>query len=79
MKVGSLCTGYGGLEMGLPEGWVSDADIPYGAKIRILGNGVVPQQSALALGMLGLEELLQEDSWELTTSPAPDARLSGAA
>lgn len=38
--------------MGLPAGWVSDIDIPYGAKIKLCGNGVVPQQAELALHLL---------------------------
>lgn len=38
--------------MGLPEGWVSDADIAYSRKIEALGNGVVPQQAAAALRLL---------------------------
>lgn len=38
--------------MGLPEGWISDADIPYGAKLKLCGNGVVPQQAELALRQL---------------------------
>lgn len=35
--------------MGLPKGWVGDIDIPYVAKIKLCGNGVVPQQAELAL------------------------------
>lgn len=38
--------------MGLPEGWVTDAGLPYGAQIKLLGNGVVPQQAELALRLL---------------------------
>lgn len=38
--------------MGLPEGWISDADIPYRAKLKLCGNGVVPQQAELALRQL---------------------------
>lgn len=43
--------------MGLPEGWVTDIDIPYGAKIKLCGNGVVPQQAELALRQLLDKEL----------------------
>ncbi|MDV7391980.1 hypothetical protein RZS08_11520, partial [Arthrospira platensis SPKY1] len=39
--------------MGLPEGWVSDTGIPPNAQLKALGNGVVPQQAALALRLLG--------------------------
>lgn len=38
--------------MGLPDGWVTDIDIPRSAQLRILGNGVVPQQAAAALAEL---------------------------
>lgn len=38
--------------MGLPEGWVSDSDLPYGSSHKMLGNGVVPQQAELALRKL---------------------------
>jgi DNA (cytosine-5)-methyltransferase 1 len=38
--------------MGLPDGWVTDVDIPRSAQLKALGNGVVPQQAALALAML---------------------------
>lgn len=35
--------------MGVPEGWIADVKIPYGAKIRLCGNGVVPQQAEHAI------------------------------
>ena len=38
--------------MGLPAGWVTDSGIPRAAQLKALGNGVVPQQAALALRML---------------------------
>lgn len=34
--------------MMLPEGWVTDTDLPRTAQLRILGNGVVPLQAAVA-------------------------------
>lgn len=37
--------------MGLPEGWVTDL-IPNRRALKILGNGVVPQQAELAIRML---------------------------
>ena len=37
---------------GLPDGWVCDTGIPRNAQLKALGNGVVPQQAALALSML---------------------------
>lgn len=39
--------------MGLPEGWVTDVPgLSRNAQLKALGNGVVPQQGALALRML---------------------------
>ena len=38
--------------MGLPEGYVSNVDLTKSAQLKILGNGVVPQQAALALHLL---------------------------
>jgi DNA (cytosine-5)-methyltransferase 1 len=38
--------------MGLSKGFVSGLDLPYSAKLRILGNGVVPQQATAALDLL---------------------------
>lgn len=35
--------------MGLPAGWVTDLDIPRGQQLKILGNGVVPQQAEAAI------------------------------
>jgi DNA (cytosine-5)-methyltransferase 1 len=38
--------------MGLPHGWVTDLPIPRTLALRVLGNGVVPQQAAVALHLL---------------------------
>lgn len=38
--------------MGLKEGWVTDSDIPYGAQIKLMGNGVVIQQARAAIRYL---------------------------
>lgn len=38
--------------MGLPEGWVTDLDISRSQQLKILGNGVVPQQAYYALQLL---------------------------
>jgi hypothetical protein len=38
--------------MGLPPGWVTDLDLPRTVALRVLGNGVVPQQAAFALRLL---------------------------
>jgi DNA (cytosine-5)-methyltransferase 1 len=38
---------------GLPEGWVTDVPgLSRNAQLKALGNGVVPQQAALALRRL---------------------------
>lgn len=37
--------------MGLPDGWVTDVGLSRAAQLRILGNGVVPQQAAHALAV----------------------------
>lgn len=39
--------------MGLPEGWVTGHGLSASQELKMLGNGVVPQQAALALGLLG--------------------------
>lgn len=38
--------------MGLPEGWVTGADLTRNEELRACGNGVVPQQAELALRFL---------------------------
>jgi len=38
--------------MGLPTGWVTDLDISRSQQLKILGNGVVPQQAYRALELL---------------------------
>lgn len=40
--------------MGLPAGHVTDVDVSRNEQIKMLGNGVCPQQAALALRMLGV-------------------------
>jgi DNA (cytosine-5)-methyltransferase 1 len=38
--------------MGLPDGWVTEQPLSRRQQVKILGNGVVPQQAMLALGLL---------------------------
>ncbi len=38
--------------MGLPDGWVTDTGVTRSQALKILGNGVVPQQAAFALSLL---------------------------
>jgi DNA (cytosine-5)-methyltransferase 1 len=51
--------------MGLPRGFVTTLDLPYGAQHRALGNGVVPQQAARALVEL---VTLAVDGWKAESS-----------
>jgi DNA (cytosine-5)-methyltransferase 1 len=39
--------------MGLPEGHVTGHGLSPSAELKMLGNGVVPQQARLALQLLG--------------------------
>lgn len=39
--------------MGLPDGWVTGHGLSATAELKMLGNGVVPQQARLALDLLG--------------------------
>lgn len=50
--------------MGLPPGWVTDLDLPCGAQLHALGNGVVPQQAAHAVVLLldDLARVLSSDA-----------------
>lgn len=43
--------------MGLPAGWVTDIDISWTQQIKMLGNGVVPQQAYYAL-----EQIMELDT-----------------
>jgi len=48
--------------MGLPAGWVTDVIESRTAQLKMLGNGVVPQQAALALDVLApIYAMLGED------------------
>lgn len=38
--------------MGLPEGWITDAGLTRNEELKACGNGVVPQQAAMALKIL---------------------------
>jgi DNA (cytosine-5)-methyltransferase 1 len=49
---GRLNTKFVEYMMGLPSGWVTDLDLSRSQQLRILGNGVVPQQAYHALKLL---------------------------
>jgi DNA (cytosine-5)-methyltransferase 1 len=38
--------------MGVEPGWITGLPLPRTAQLRALGNGVVPQQAAYAVGLL---------------------------
>ena len=38
--------------MGLPVGWITDLDLSRAQQLKMLGNGVVPQQAYYALEQL---------------------------
>lgn len=40
--------------MGLPEGWVTGQGLSNRQALKMLGNGVVPQQALLAYRLLGV-------------------------
>jgi DNA (cytosine-5)-methyltransferase 1 len=44
--------------MGLPNGWVTDVGLTRTHQLKMLGNGVVPQQAFLALKLLGSDEIV---------------------
>lgn len=46
--------------MGLPSGWVCDMGLSRTQELKMLGNGVVPQQAAAAYGWL-LEQIGEMD------------------
>ena len=46
--------------MGLPEGWVTGVGLSRTQELKMLGNGVVPQQAAAAYGWL-LEQIGEKE------------------
>jgi len=55
--------------MGLPEGWVTDIPgLSRNAQLKALGNGVVPQQAAMALRLL-LGRARKDHPTATTTTP----------
>jgi DNA (cytosine-5)-methyltransferase 1 len=49
---GRLNTKFVEYMMGLPNGWVTDLDLTRAQMLKMLGNGVVPQQAYHALEIL---------------------------
>jgi DNA (cytosine-5)-methyltransferase 1 len=51
--------------MGLPDGWVTDVPgLSRTAQLRIIGNGVVPLQGAVAFIMLAGQKASADDRFE---------------
>jgi DNA (cytosine-5)-methyltransferase 1 len=59
--------------MGLQPGFVCDLDLPRTAQLRILGNGVVPQQAAHAIALL-----LARAAALIPTAPAVSTQVAAA-
>ena len=55
--------------MGLPEGWVTDLDISRSQQLKILGNGVVPQQAYYALELLCDTPIVEHEQQMNLTEP----------
>ena len=51
---------FGEWMMGLPSGWVCDMGLSRTQELKMLGNGVVPQQAAAAYGWL-LEQIGEQE------------------
>ncbi len=47
--------------MGLPVGWVTDTGLARTQQLKMLGNGVVPQQAKYALELLTNDRIINED------------------
>lgn len=47
--------------MGVPDGWITDCGLTRQEELKACGNGVVPQQAALALELLGARAILGLD------------------
>ena len=52
LELGKLNPKFVEYMMGLPIGWVTDLDISRSQQLKLLGNGVVPQQAYYAIDML---------------------------
>jgi DNA (cytosine-5)-methyltransferase 1 len=52
LELGKLNAKFVEYMMGLPEGWVTDLEISRSQQLKLLGNGVVPQQAYYAIDKL---------------------------
>lgn len=52
--------------MGLPEGWVTGHGLPRTAELKMLGNGVVPQQAERALRAMLRQTIMPNEREEAT-------------
>jgi len=58
-KDGKLNAAFVEYMMGLPNGWVTDVGLSRSQQLKILGNGVVPQQAYYALKMICSNEAMR--------------------
>lgn len=59
--------------MGLPQGWVCGLDLPRTVALRLLGNGVVPQQATTALRTLLILHAQADAAWPALSAAAAAA------
>ena len=57
--------------MGLPDGWITSVGLSRNEELKACGNGVVPQQAALALSMLLGKPIETEREREVMKLPTP--------
>lgn len=55
--------------MGLPEGWVTNCDMTTNNQLKLLGNGVVPQQAYYALQLLCETPIVEREQQMNLTEP----------
>jgi len=57
--------------MGLPDGWITSVGLTRNEELKACGNGVVPQQAALALSILLNKPVEREREREVMKLPTP--------
>jgi hypothetical protein len=57
--------------MGLPAGWITDCGLSRNDELKACGNGVVPQQARLALGILLDGMHIERERERMTMFPTP--------
>ena len=57
--------------MGVPEGWITDVGLSRNEELKACGNGVVPQQAALALRILLADVMVELEAGQMLNTPDP--------